>query len=1398
MYRLVIAFTVLLSSCSVVSADILFYPTAYSDPGFHIIQQNQFGVELVFSVPMIDLSTLGIDGKTYTTVSLPGVMLPNQTGAPNLPSSAGLLAVPIGGNAEVEILSSTSEIITDIDIAPAFEIPWDTDDSPLKYPFNRDIYNRDADYPDSPVLVGDPITIRCVDAVPLSIMPFQYNPVQRTLKVFTELHIKVTFSGGSQFVDERLRSSLWEPVLKQQLMNYPVLPSQEKRNLATMRATDEDDNVEYLIITPDDPAFIAWGDTLKSWRNQQGILTGTATITDIGGNDDELIENYIDLAYMTWDIPPVAVLLLSDYQQSGDQYGIDAPIYDNYCVSDNMYADVDGNQLPNLFIGRITAQDPQDLENMIGKLLEYERNPVQDPGFYDHPCIAGGWQEDRWFILCTEILWGYFNVVQGKNPPREYAGATSPPTYWSSNPNTQMVIDTFGPNGLGYIPETPEYLVDWGGNAERINGDINDGAFLTVHRDHGDIIGWASPQYEISDLSGLTNDEYTYVFTINCLTGKFNSPTECFAEAFVRMQHGAIGAMAASEVSYSFVNDTFVWGVWDSMWPDFYPYYGLYPDPQYALRPGIANLNAKYFLWLSSWPSNPGNKEVTYHLMHHHGDVFLQLYSEVPEDIFVYHSPTLVAGVDYMWVTTERDAQIGFSVNGDYWASATGTGSPIRIGFQPLSPGDTLRITVTMANHNRYIADVPVIPDDGPYVAYFSNSVEDSSGNNNGEWDYLETVGLTVSLINGGTQIANNVIASLICSDTLVTILDGTESYGTMGVGEVVTIENAFVVQANPNTPDEHTVEFMMQAASGPQLWQSYFDIDINAPEIQFDSLHIYDPLGNNDNTIDPGETVDFQLFLRNTGHAEASDITVIMMPTDSLVTVHNNPGQFGVIEPGNNASFTYQVTADESIVPGTYVDISLDISAYGEYVAVDSFSIKVGDLLDLPSGPDSYGYYAYDNNDVNGSHPYEWIEIAPAAGGPGTLLNPTTSNQSFSVSLPFSFDFYGQTNLMVTVCTNGWLCLGYTTSTAFLNAGLPSLNGPGSMVSAFWYDLDPTQPDAQMCYYYDETNHLFIVEWYNVPHSGASIERETFEVVLKDPGCYPSVTGDGISYVQYHTVSNANVGTFGIEDPSETIGLQYCYNGDYDEHAWPIEAGRTITYTTGSTASTPDVTVSLTPVGQPIQIPANGGSFDFNILVENVSGAAQTVDIWCDATLPNGSIIPPLVGPVNLNLPSGFTGDRDRTQLVPDYAPPGIYTYNAYSGTYPDIIWDQDSFDFEKLTTAGGMEVSEWLNSGEPFDPWLETVEATDIPEAFSLRQNYPNPFNPTTSITFDLPVASEVTFDVFDINGRSVGPQSSKLYLAGQHSIVFDGSELSSGIYIYRLKAGEFTGTGKMVLLK
>lgn len=93
---------------------------------------------------------------------------------------------------------------------------------------------------------------------------------------------------------------------------------------------------------------------------------------------------------------------------------------------------------------------------------------------------------------------------------------------------------------------------------------------------------------------------------------------------------------------------------------------------------------------------------------------------------------------------------------------------------------------------------------------------------------------------------------------------------------------------------------------------------------------------------------------------------------------------------------------------------------------------------------------------------------------------------------------------------------------------------------------------------------------------------------------------------------------------------------------------------------------------------------------------------------------------------------------------------------------------------------------------------EAVSLVNGFELQQNYPNPFNPSTTIDFTLPVDADINLAVYDLLGRRVDLLLEKRLTSGQHSITFDASHLTSGVYFYRLQAGEHVEMRKMMLVK
>ena len=958
---LVLALALIFSTTGTVLADEYSYSDSWGPSGFNVEEQNDTKVIVNYSIENFTLSQEMIEGEDMHVLGLPEAFLFNEAGAPNLPGYGRYIAIPQGATATYKVISYRTVTFTGIEMSPAPVIPLETEEG-LEYKKNEEIYGKNRFYPEKPIQLSENDKIRGVDVVMLGITPFHYNPITRELIVYRDLKIEVNFEGGSgHFGEDRLRSRWWDPMLSDMLINYESLP---KMDYSRSYQNADPTGCEYLIVSPTGAEFQQWADSIREFRTLQGILTDVMTVDDLGGNNVNTMESFFNDAFNNWDIPPAAVLLLGDHGSDASK-NILSPIYNGYCVSDNIYADVTGNHMPDIVFARITANDAAQLEVMITKFLDYERNPPTNPDFYMYPITALGWQTERWFQICSETVGGFWKHVQGKDPVRInaiYSG--TPGSVWSTNQNTSMVVNYFGPGGQEYIPATPAELGGWtGGNATQVNNAINSGAFMLQHRDHGGVNGWGEPAYSSSNINSLQNSDLVFVFSINCLTGKYNVSGECFAEKFHRHTYngqnaGALGIIAASEVSYSFVNDTYVWGMFDNMWPGFMPTYGTTPGSR-DVRPAFGNAAGKYFLQQSNWPYNTSNKQVTYHLFHHHSDAFLMVYSEIPQNLTVVHDPILYAGVTSFDITADDGSFIALTVNGEIIGTAEGTGTPVSITIPGQTPPDQVLVTVTKQNYYRYTSLVDVIPPTGPYVVRESYTINDvAGGNGDGLMDYGETNLLTLTVENVGVQPASNVTVTLSTNDTYITITDGTEFYGTIAAGATSSVTDGFEYDVANDLPDGHNVSFEVSATDGSETWVSYFTITGHAPILEYVGLTIADPNGNNNGKFDPGETVDFIIDVENSGSSDAYNAVGEISASDPYITINTNQATYGDIAAGSTVNGSFSVYAAPNTPAGHMASFIFDVLADLGIEGAGNFDVVIGQIpvliLDLDDNTSS------------------------------------------------------------------------------------------------------------------------------------------------------------------------------------------------------------------------------------------------------------------------------------------------------------------------------------------------------------------------------------------------------------------------------------------------------------
>ena len=1221
-----------------------------------------------------------------------------------------------------------------------------------EFVIDENYYSRNS-YLQSPVAeVEDYIVLRGHYIAVIAVKLLDYNPAAGKVAFYARLNLRFNYTGGDM-------SRTMQNLRRYNSMYFNKLVHGLVRNPGIFATDELPDPPGILIICEDNPNFMSIIEPFAEWKRDKGFDMNLVT-TAATGNTNTQIKNYITNAYFTWDIPPTFVLLVGDSPEIPHWIGSGAgsPHTDLY------YAAIDGaDYFADLGVGRFSPGNAQDLINMVDKTMSYEH--VGWTGNDD-------WEKHAVFMASNDN--------------------------WSVSEGTHnyVIQNYLIPAGYNF---DRLYCHTFSATTAQTSASFNAGRSQGTYSGHGSTTGWADgPPFSQANVEALYNSVYPLVQSYSCLTGQF-SIDECFGETWSRHSSGALSFWGSSVTSYWNEDDVLEKGVYEGMFNNQAPG----DTVNFTWINGMTDYG-KMSLYNYYGPSSTIQRYFEmYNLL---GDGSVDLWMDIPQAITVNHPAVVYLGSSE--VTVQVSGQPGWALvcahstaESNVWASGyVGATGSVTFTFDsaPVMPGEMV-FTVTGHNAEPYIGSVPLVPVSGPYIVYNSVEIDDqNSWMPNGQLDFGEQVFLNLTVENVGIQTASNVQIDISSSDPNITILDGSEVYGEILAGTTATVPLGFEIEAAENVPDLYSIPFTLTARSGADIWESYFNITAHAPVIEFEDIEIIDDVtGNGNGCLDPGETATFRVYLKNNGSCNAQNLNIEFTVLDPGLTIPPDTYIIPFLAPEATGSVEDVVTVAPDLPQNTRIEWRVDITASGNYTAEDFFSTLVGDILNLPTGPDNYGYFAYDPWDAPDLE-YQWYEISADSGGPGSWIPFTLDDQVFPYPLPFTFQYYGVEYDSFTVSANGWISMGICVSDDYSNSGIPNGDGPPAMIAPLWEDLSPQRTNSgKVWQYYDETNHQLIVEYNHIEQYTPTGNFETFQLFLLDPEIYPTATGDGQLLFQYKDMSTASEGegTIGIENHLENDGLEYRFDDEYDVHAHPITDQFVIHISTANSA--PTLSFTLTPVSTPITIPPQGGSFQYDLLIENVGDVQAGFTAWTDAILPNGSNYGPILLRPGLSLAPGASISRTMTQNVPGSAPSGNYEYWGHAGVYPGTVWAEDSFPFTKAITgdASGKSVGDWNIAG-----WEDSVsgEFAVIPDKFSLSQNYPNPFNPSTSFDFTLADNAKTSVQVYDVLGRLTATLVEGTLSAGYYTIKWDAGSMSAGIYFVRLEAGDFTAVRKVILMK
>ena len=844
-----------------------------SDKNFHLSAKEEGLLKINFESPELNLYQDDEGYSKFDTNDLVG-MISNEN-MPDFPIYSSLFEMEPGlsYNVEYEVLSS--HFIDNVN-------------------FKDNNYDQNSIYPIDNISLSEPLIMRGLVLGQLSFIPYKYFSEDKKLEVYDAVQITITESGYSEydyFIPEK-KSYIFEELYENFVINYERSDRNEDYQIPSI-----------LYICGGSSINNAYFQDLVEWRHKQGYVV-TVVSTSETGSSEASINNYIINAYYNWDNPPEIVGLVGDvggsYDISCDSYG-----WGGYSgASDVIYSYVEGNDLlPEVLIGRISANSTSDLYNIINKTIQYEKAQQQtDLGWFDRAGLVGDPTQSGFSCAIT-------------------------------NQYIQQLMETYGFDDVdididGGGSQLDQFLID----------QFNRGIMYYNYR------GWyyGSGSYPPSS-NQLSNGYYTpFVTTITCGTGDFSSTSS--SEGFVRLgsvndPKGAVAAVGTSTTgTHTAYNNIVDMGI----------YSGLFSNSITHAGGVVASGRLSLF---ETYPSNPGDCVGAFSAWNNLiGDPALHLWTDTPKDFVVDYPNSMSLGSNYLDLIVLDDngnpvdnARVTLLMkdNGDQednepfigeYYSNPGSGSSPDFGNLILTREDDV-INFDWGNGSPDNS----IPNDDYQIRWTATIEAETSGNYNFRSytddglrlyidnelviDYWQDQGPTsrtgsIYLEEGSHQCimeyyenGGGAVASLYWTppgqtESLVLQNDPVENSDAIFITKLTDSDGRINFSWNEYQEGELYVTITKRNYRPHEGSIQIDDLDGYAIVPDYESLSNYidDSSGNNDGVLNPGETINFNVPLSNFGSEAINNLTATLSSSSNLVNIIDSQSIYNNIEVGQNS----------------------------------------------------------------------------------------------------------------------------------------------------------------------------------------------------------------------------------------------------------------------------------------------------------------------------------------------------------------------------------------------------------------------------------------------------------------------------------------------------------------
>jgi hypothetical protein len=586
-------------------------------------------------------------------------------GAPDLAKLTTSLIIPDKGVNSIEVLTSKYTEYTNISVAPSKgNFTRDIDPATVPYTYGE-VYQKDEFFPGKLAELRVPYIVRDYRGQTIIVNPFQYNPVTKVLRVYTEITVKVSNNVKATGINEFSRAGFPEKID----IDYENIYKHQFINFGNQKYTPLGEQGKMLIICYG--SFMSAMQPFVDWKNTIGIPTVMVDVATAGGTAAAIktyVQNYYNSNGLTF------LLLVGDAAQ--------VPTFTaSGGGSDNTYGYFTGDDhYQEIFVGRFSAENTTHVTTQVNRSINYELTPTTNPNKYNRvigiasnqgPGDDGEYDYQHIRNIGTDLL--AFTYVA---------------------PTVELFDGSQGGNDAAGNP-TPTM----------VGNEINTGAGIINYCGHGSDNSWGTSGFSSTNVAALTNtDMQPFIWSVACVNGNF-VPGTCFAEAWLRATYNGLPSGAVA---------TFMSTINQSWNP---PMEGQDEMVDILCEHYTSNIK-RTFAGLSINGCFKMNETYADYAMTDtwtvFGDPSLMVRTAVPVTLSVTHASFIyMNSTQFVVNCTTPNAFVALTINNQIIGTgripSSGPGT-VTITFPAITSGSNLKIAVTAFNKIPYIQTIPINP----------------------------------------------------------------------------------------------------------------------------------------------------------------------------------------------------------------------------------------------------------------------------------------------------------------------------------------------------------------------------------------------------------------------------------------------------------------------------------------------------------------------------------------------------------------------------------------------------------------------------------------------------------------------------------------------------------------